>query len=225
MDEDHGGIGAASCRTIAGAFENIPGSMRALIPFVAVALLAGCATAPPRNMDNSCAIFEEYRGWYRATKRVQEKYGLPQHIQLAIVHQESRFDATAKTPRRYLLGFIPWGRVSTAYGYAQVKDETWAWYQRESGNWLASRDNFADAVEFIGWYSDISQRTLGISKWDARQQYLAYHEGHGGFKRKTYLQKPWLMDVARKVEARAARYNAQLKTCREKLEGPWWWPF
>jgi len=198
---------------------------RPLFTAFAALLIAGCTTAPPRNIDNSCAIFEEYRGWYRATKTVQERYGVPQHVQLAIVHQESKFDAEAVTPRRYLLGFIPWRRASTAYGYAQVKDETWAWYQRKSGNWSADRDDFADAVEFIGWYADLSQRTLGLSKWDARQQYLAYHEGHGGFQRKTYLQKPWLMGVAKKVQARAQRYAAQLKTCRDDLDGPWWWPF
>jgi hypothetical protein len=198
---------------------------RLLITPMVCLLLAGCAAAPPRNIDNSCAIFEEYRGWYRATKQVQERYGVPQHVQLAIVHQESKFNADARTPRRYLLGFIPWRRASSAYGYAQVKDETWAWYRNKTGNWLASRDDFADAVEFIGWYGDLSQRTLGISKWDARQQYLAYHEGHGGFKRKTYRHKPWLMDVARKVDQRARRYATQLKTCRAALDGPWWWPF
>lgn len=200
--------------------------MRQLLILLTVfMLLSGCTTAPPRNIDSSCAIFEQYRGWYRATKKVQEKYGVPQHVQLAIVHQESKFDADAKTPRRYLLGFIPWKRASTAYGYAQVKDETWAWYQKKSGNWMADRDDFADAVEFIGWYAEISQRTLGISKWDARQQYLAYHEGHGGFKRKTYRQKPWLVDVSRKVQTRAQRYAVQLKGCRAQLDGPWWWPF
>jgi len=186
---------------------------------------AGCASAPPRNMESSCAIFEEYGSWYSATKAVQERYGVPQHVQLAIVHQESKFESEAKTPRRKLLGFIPWFRQSSAYGYAQVKDETWDWYLEKSGHHGADRDDFGDAVEFIGWYGDYTHRTLGISKWDPYNLYLAYHEGPGGYAKKTYLQKPWLVEVARKVKARAERYGSQLKGCRDDLEGPWWWPF
>ena len=200
-------------------------TLRVAFAALLLVLLGGCTTAPPKNMDSSCAIFEQYGGWYKATKRVQAQYGVPQQIQLAIIHQESKFSAEAKTPRRYLLGFIPWTRKSSAYGYAQVKDETWAWYQDKSGHWLADRDDFGDAVEFVGWYADYTQKTLGISKWDAYNLYLAYHEGPGGFKAKTYLGKPWLIEVARKVKARSERYGAQLRQCRADLDGPWWWPF
>lgn len=196
-----------------------------LIFMAFTSVLGGCSTAPPKNMESSCAIFEERTSWYRATQAVQEKYGVPQHVQLAIVHQESHFVEDAKTPRRWILGVIPWFRASTAYGYAQVKDETWDWYREKSGNRRADRDDFDDAVEFIGWYASHTQRTLGISKWDAYNQYLAYHEGHGGYAKKTYLKKPWLVDVAKKVKARAERYGVQLKGCRDSLDGPWWWPF
>jgi len=72
----------------------------------------------------------------------------------------------------------------------------------------------------------MSHRMLGISKWDAYNQYLAYHEGHGGYKRRTYLKKPWLVKVARKVEARAKRYRAQLARCEHRLDKGWdLWPF
>lgn len=121
-----------------------------------------------------------------------------------------------------MLGFIPWGRKSSAYGYAQVKDETWDWYKDKTGNWGADRDDFGDAVDFIGWYGNISNKTLGISKSDAKNQYLAYHEGHGGFKRKSYYQKPWLIEVAAKVEKNAARYRAQQGACKDKLDGSGW---
>jgi hypothetical protein len=67
---------------------------------------------------------------------------------------------------------------------------------------------------------------LGISKWDAYNQYLAYHEGHGGFKRKTYNGKPWLIGVARKVKNSASGYAAQLKRCGDDLDNGWrFWPF
>jgi hypothetical protein len=54
---------------------------------------------------------------------------------------------------------------------------------------------------------------------------LAYHEGHGGWKRKTYNKKKWLIGVARKVEANAKLYSEQLKRCEDNLGSPWWWPF
>lgn len=175
--------------------------------------LAGCATTPPRNVADSCDMLDEKGGWYKAVKKTQKKYGTPIHVQLAIIRQESSFRHDAKPGKKHLLWVIPWGRKSSAYGYAQAKDETWDWYKKKSGNRGADRDKFKDASDFVGWYTDVSQKTLGISKWDAYNQYLAYHEGHGGFKRKTYLKKKWLMVVARKVAGYARTYAAQLKKC------------
>lgn len=181
-----------------------------------------CSTQPPENIDNSCAIFRDKDDWYDETKASFERWGVPVHVQLAIIHQESRFKHDAKTEMEYFLWIIPIGRKSSAYGYAQVKDETWDWYIRSTRNWGADRDDFDDAVDFIGWYGKMSYDRLKISKWDAYNQYLAYHEGHGGFKRKTYKSKPWLIKVARKVEQRAKRYRAQLATCKAELDSRGW---
>jgi len=186
----------------------------------------GCSTAAPKNIDNSCDIFMEEDDWYDEANDSFKKWGVPIHVQLAIIHQESRFQYDAKPEREYVLWVIPWGRKSDAYGYAQVKDATWDWYIEKTGNSGADRDDFDDAVDFIGWYGNYTNKTLGISKWDAYNQYLAYHEGHGGFKRKTYLKKKWLIKVSRKVEARSKMYRAQLAKCKDELESSWsLWPF
>lgn len=67
---------------------------------------------------------------------------------------------------------------------------------------------------------------VGISKWDAKNQYLAYHEGHGGYRKKSYRKKAWLVKVADKVKRRADRYGAQLNGCRDELDSGWdLWPF
>jgi hypothetical protein len=72
----------------------------------------------------------------------------------------------------------------------------------------------------------MSNRMLGISRWDAYSQYLAYHEGQGGYKRGTYQRKPWLLKVARKVESRAKSYQTQLARCEDELDSGWsLWPF
>lgn len=197
-----------------------------LLSALTLLVMGGCATNPPKNMNNSCAIFEEKGGWYDDAKDSYEKWGVPIHVQLAIIHQESRFDHDAQTEMEYFLWLIPIGRKSDAYGYAQVKDATWDWYIDQTGNSGADRDDFADAVDFIGWYGNYTHKKLGVSKWDAYQQYLAYHEGHGGFKRRTYLQKPWLIKVARKVKTRASQYHTQLSRCQAELESAWsFWPF
>ena len=60
---------------------------------------------------------------------------------------------------------------------------------------------------------DQSTRDLGISKYDAQSQYLAYHEGRNGFRRQSYTGKPWLMDVAARVGSRAEMYRNQLARC------------
>jgi hypothetical protein len=137
---------------------------------------------------------------------------------MAIIHQESRFRADAKPPRKKLLGFIPGPRASSAYGYSQAKSSTWDDYKDDGGYFSADRDEFSDAIDFVGWYNKKSQIRSGISPQDTYGLYLAYHEGHGGYNRGTYSQKQWLIKVARKVEVRAGRYQAQLVECEEGLK-------
>ncbi|RMH16569.1 MAG: hypothetical protein D6698_09510 [Gammaproteobacteria bacterium] len=183
---------------------------------LALGLIAGCATAPPANVDNICQIFREKPRWYRYTLQSYKKWGVPVHVQMAILHQESRYDGHARPARKHFLG-IPTVRPSSAYGYAQVKDETWDWYRRKTGHWTARRDDFEDAVDFVGWYGLQTYLRLRISKWDAKNLYLAYHEGHGGYEQKTFQKKPWLIHVADKVEYRARRFRKELATCRASL--------
>ncbi|PTB82792.1 hypothetical protein C9986_02225, partial [Pseudidiomarina aestuarii] len=109
-------------------------------------ILAGCATAPPEQPDNLCEIFREKRDWYDAAADMRDKWGVPIHIPMAIMYQESSFKHNAVPPRDYLLWIIPWGRVSSAYGYSQAKTPTWEDYQRETDNGWASRDDFDDAI-------------------------------------------------------------------------------
>ena len=122
------------------------------------------------------------------------------------------------------MAFIPWKRPSDAYGYAQALDSTWAAYKKDTGRRFADRDDFGDAIDFVGWYTDQSQKIAGISKWDPYNQYLAYHEGQGGWQRKTYRRKGWLRDTARRVDYRAKEWGAQLARCEDDLDTGWW-PF
>ncbi len=182
--------------------------------FVVVAMmLAGCASRPPRDVNNLCSIFKEHHRWRSDAFDVQRRWLVPVHVQMAIMHQESKFNAYATPPRTKLFWVIPWRRPSTAYGYSQALRATWSEYKRNSGGMWASRDDFADAVDFIGWYANQAYLKAGISRHNAYQLYLAYHEGIGGYQRKTYLNKAWLIQVAKKVEVKAQIYQAQLRNC------------
>ena len=179
-------------------------------------LLASCGGgnySAPRNLDNACALVSERPAYFRAMKDAERRWGVPIHVQMATFHQESKFIGNARTPHRYALGIIPMGRQSSAYGYSQALDGTWEEYEDAVGRWNARRDRIDDAADFMGWYMDISTQKLGISKWDAQAQYLAYHEGRTGYANQSYLDKPWLMDVSAKVAERAEMYRAQLASC------------
>lgn len=184
-------------------------------------VLAGCSTPPPQNSSNICDIFKEHRSWYKAAAHTRDKWGVPIHVPMSMMFQESSFRHNARPPMRYFLGFIPYGRASSAYGYSQAKTETWADYQRETNRRFASRSNFADAMDFMGWYIDKTHRINGVSKWDAYNQYLNYHDGWGGYQRGTYRSKAWLISVARRVDDRSKMYATQLNRCEKELQRGW----
>ncbi|MFT5349680.1 MAG: hypothetical protein ACI909_002229 [Planctomycetota bacterium] len=75
-----------------------------------------------------------------------------------------------------------------------------------------------NALDFIGWYNDKSHRQLGISRWNAKHLYLAYHEGRGGYSRGSYKNKPALLKIAERVERTAADYATQLKQCEARFK-------
>lgn len=192
--------------------------------FLIVLFLNGCANTPPKNISNICDIFFEKRDWYDVASDMNEKWGVPIHVPMSMMYQESSFKAKARPPKDYIFfGLIPWGRVSSAYGYSQAKTPTWADYKRETKNSWADRTDFDDAMDFMGWFITKTHKMNGVSKWDAELQYLNYHEGWGGYKRGSYNRKPWLKKVAKTVEARSLRYATQLKTCEEELSRGWFW--
>lgn len=188
-------------------------------------MVVGCASSPPSNTSNICDIFDEKDDWYEDAQDSKERWGSSIEVMMAIMKQESSFKEDAAPPRTKILWLIPGPRKSSAYGYAQAKDGTWEWYMKSAGRWSADRDDFDDAVDFVGWYNHQSYKQLGIKKSDAYRLYLAYHEGHGGYKRKSYQKKSWLLKVAKKVERQAIRYKKQLQGCEKRLQSGGWWIF
>ena len=177
-------------------------------------LLIGCSSIPV-NTSNSCSIFDERYLWYKHTKKVEQKWGTPIYVQLAIIKMESDFDWLAKPPRKKIFKIIPFKRPSSSFGYSQAVKGTWEQYKIETGNKLATRVRFKDSVDFIGWFTNKTETILKISKKDAFKQYLAYHEGWGNYK--YYKKNKKVIGLAKKVEKQSNIYKKQLLNCKNSL--------
>jgi hypothetical protein len=172
--------------------------------------LAGCATNgnPPTNTANACAILDEKRGWENHVFDAARKWDVSPGTILAFMRQESGFRRDARPVDKN------GNRRSSAFGYSQALDGTWAQYERDQGQ--GKRKSFEDSADFIGWYMDYISKQASISKTDARSLYLAYHEGPGGYRRGTHNGKGWLLPVADRVATNAATYDGQLRSCEAR---------
>ena len=179
---------------------------------VAALLLAGCAAAQPKDPNNICYILKENKGWYKDAKKARKRWGLPVHVGFAFVHRESTFVADAKPPRKRILG-MPLGRTSSAYGYAQATDEAWSDYKKDTGRRFVKRSNFEDALDFIGWYNDRSNKRLRLRKNDTYNLYLAYYNGHSGYAKGAWRKSSTIKGYAKKASRQAAIYAKQLRRC------------
>jgi hypothetical protein len=178
-------------------------------------LLVSACSSVPKDTSSSCSIFDEKYLWYKHAKKVEDKWGTPIYIQLAIIKMESNFDWLAKPNRQKIFKVIPFTRPSSSFGYSQAVKGTWKQYRNETGNKLASRTSFKDSVDFIGWYTNKTETILKISRQDAFRQYLAYHEGWGAYK--NYKNNQKVIILAKKVKNQSDKYKSQLKKCQKRL--------
>ncbi len=192
-------------------------NVRPLAGAIIVALVVGsCSSSPsgpPSTQNDICSIFAERPNWREAVFDSAVRWGAPVEVQMAIIWKESSFRSEARPPKKYVLGIIPWGRASSAFGFAQAINSTWDWYRRETGNSGADRDDFDDAADFVGWYMAKTLVTNGVLMNDAFSQYLAYHEGHTGYRRGNWRSKAWLQQAAKRVADQAMRYRGQIHRC------------
>ena len=186
---------------------------KSLILFI-IFFLSACSSIP-KNASNSCSIFEEKYLWYKHAKKTEKKWGTPVYLQLAIIKMESSFDRFAKPPRQKLFKVVPYKRPSSSFGYSQAVKGTWKQYKKETGNKFATRSRFKDSVDFVGWYTNKTEKILKVSKKDAFKQYIASHEGWGNYK--NYKKNNKVINLAKKVERQSNIYKKQLSDCKNKL--------
>jgi len=169
----------------------------------------------PKNTADSCSIFSERYLWYKHAKKAEQKWGTPIYIQLAFIKMESDFDWLARPERLKIFKIIPYRRPSSSFGYSQAVKGTWKQYKEETNNKLATRTRFKDSVDFIGWYTNKTEKILKISKKDAFRQYIAYHEGWDNYK--NYKKKQKVILLAKKVQQQSDKYKSQLNKCSKSL--------
>ncbi len=184
------------------------------IIFFLLIFITACSSVP-KNTADGCSIFSERYLWYKHAKKTELKWGTPIYVQLAIIKMESDFDWLAKPERYKLFKIIPYKRPSSSFGYSQAVKGTWRQYKTETGNKYALRSRFKDSVDFIGWYTNKSEKILKISKSDAYRQYIAYHEGWGAYK--NYKQNQKIVSLAKKVQKQSNKYKKQLSKCKNRL--------
>ena len=182
--------------------------------FFLLIFITSCSSVP-KNTADGCSIFSERYLWYKHAKKTELKWGTPIYVQLAIIKMESDFDWLAKPERYKLFKIIPYKRPSSSFGYSQAVKGTWRQYKTETGNKYALRSRFKDSVDFIGWYTNKSEKILKISKSDAYRQYIAYHEGWGAYK--NYKQNQKIVSLAKKVQKQSNKYKKQLSKCKNRL--------
>ena len=188
--------------------------MKKIFILICLLFLSSC-TSIPKNTSDGCSIFSERYLWYKHAKKTEQKWGTPIYLQLAIIKMESDFDLLEKPKRHKIFKVIPYRRASSSLGYSQAIKGTWKQYKNETGNKLATRTRFKDSVDFIGWYTNKSEKILKISKKDSFRQYIAYHEGWGNYKNYKNNQKVILL--AKKVQKQSNKYKTQLNNCKNSL--------
>lgn len=189
-----------------------------LVIFISIELTS-CATtyssgqsdleSKPKNIDNICQIFNEKNHWLMPAKASYDKWGIPVELMMAIIRYESSFRASARPLDS------KGKRLSSAYGYAQAIDGTWNIYKRVNSNPTAQRTDFADAIDFVGWYSSKSlQNRDGISPYDVNTLYVLYHDGWGALPEDGSRKiKSKVLEVAAKIYSKTLLYHRQLKRC------------
>ena len=186
-----------------------------ILSSIVFTLFISACSSIPKNTSDSCLIFSERYLWYKHAKKTEEKWGTPIYIQLAFIKMESDFDWLARPKRLKLFKVIPYRRPSSSFGYSQAVKGTWEQYKKETNNRLATRTRFKDSVNFIGWYTNKTEKILKISKKDAFKQYIAYHEGWGNYK--NYKNNQKVIQLAKKVKNYSDKYKKQLSNCSKSL--------
>jgi hypothetical protein len=177
--------------------------------FSVLAIVAACnapghsrATEGPQSA--LCAMLA-LPGRAEAVNAAEEKWGAPAPLLLAFMRQESHFKPDTRP-----------ASTSGAYGYPQAVLGTWNHFRKETGQPQASRNDFADSMDFIGWYVSATHERTGAPYSDTVKHYLAYSRGPAAVGPASAAARR----NAARVANYAQTYEAELEACPVSKPAP-----
>ena len=185
---------------------------KALIP----TLLCHISLLAQTNL-NPCQYFFTHPQRLQIHQSVANKWHISTGTQLAVLLQESNLSAYARADQRHWINRIFSTKKISAYGYAQAIDRTWGQYQQTQNKQFASRHNYHDATDFIGWYLSTISKQTHIPTTQTEKLYLAYHEGIKGYQKQTYKNKPQLQKISHKVAQQGQAIDQAIDQCQYQL--------
>ena len=71
--------------------------LRAAVLLMFLASCGGSQFSAPRDLDNACSIARERPQYFRAMQATERRWGVPVSVQMATIHQESKFVGNARS--------------------------------------------------------------------------------------------------------------------------------
>jgi hypothetical protein len=172
--------------------------------FILTILLWLAPSLATAQTSDVCGLLARNTGWSEALKTAQETWQVTPGTMLAVLDQESRFNANAR-------GAGAGGdNPSRNFGYAQANIRTWNWFLRDTGKASGARTDFGLSVDFVGWHFATMERRIGAPRSNTVAHYLAYKMGEGGYKRGA---SAGARAVATRIASRARGFDGQLAGC------------
>jgi len=164
--------------------------------------LAGCfggATTKPALMI--CDELDDTDDWIEPAVNVQQKYGTPIALTLAMLE-------------------LPLTDLDKKHVRPRAAD--WDEFRIRSERWDAEPTEVEDAVHFVGWFTQQSVSRNGLAWNNAAGHYLAVRLGHGGYHRFDSAKYPELTQQARGIQQRYDRWQRELQGCKNRWQGESW---
>ena len=175
--------------------------MRIVSALLAIAFAPSLAIA---QTSDACALLARNPRWSDDLKAAQATWQVTPGAVLAILDQESRFNANAR-------GLGATGpNPARNFGYSQANLRKWNWFLRDTGKASGSRTDFGLSADFVGWHFGTMERRIGASRSNVTAHYLAYKMGEGGYKKGAPASARAL---ANRIASRARGFDSQLASC------------
>jgi len=180
---------------------NMNAKYKLSILVMATLLLSGCFGSSTKQQLQICDELDANDEWIEPAVNAQQKYGTPLALSLSLLE-------------------LPLSKLEKKHVRPRMSD--WDEYRIRSERWDAVPSNPQDAVDFIGWFTQLSQKRNSLAWHEAGEHYLALRLGHGGYHRFDATKYPELSQQAKGIDARSKRWSKELAACKHQWQGESW---